>query len=397
MSVLDFLDDELAQLEAQHRRRIARVVSGAQGPRVVVDGREVVSFSSNDYLSLASHPLLRAAATEAVERHGVGAGSSRLIVGNSEVHAELERGAAAWLGCEATRLFNSGSAANTGLLPVLAGQGDQIFSDELNHASIIDGCRLSRAQTSVFKHKDLNYLDELLRKSTARRRVVVTESVFSMDGDRADVVALREIATRWEAIFVVDEAHGAGVFGPAGGGILAEQGVTAEATMATLGKALGVYGAVVGGPRALAEILWNRARSLVFTTGIPPAMAAAALAAIRLASGPEGDARRTALRLRIDQLAEGLRGLGLEVSAESPIVPLVIGGDREVMAWTNRLMEQGLYVQGVRPPTVPEGTSRLRIAVTAGHSADDIERLVAAIRAGLAAGARIVSRGTGAG
>ena len=394
MAVLDFLDEELAQLDARHRRRIPRVVSGAQGSRVVLDGREVISFSSNDYLGLASHEALGAAAIAAVAEHGVGAGASRLIVGNVEPHVELERHAAEWLGVEATRLFNSGSAANTGLLPVLASTGDQIFSDSLNHASIIDGCRLSRADVQVFRHGDLNDLDRMVCRSPARRKVIVSESIFSMDGDRADLVGLRDIADRSGAILVVDEAHGAGVVGAQGRGLAAELGVNADAVMATLGKALGVYGAVVAGPRALAEVLWTRARSLVFTTGMPPAIAAAASAAIRLVRGAEGDQRRRRLFERIAQLRAGLEDLGAEVGAVSPILPLIVGDDRAVMDWTARLLEQGIYVQGVRPPTVPEGTARLRIAVSAAHSEDDVAKLIAGLKAGLAAGGRFVPRGT---
>jgi 8-amino-7-oxononanoate synthase len=397
MSVLDFLDEELAALERQHRRRIPRVATSAQGANVVLDGREVVSFSSNDYLGLAAHPDLRDAARAALDRYGVGAGSSRLIAGNTDVHGELEVAAAGMLECEAARLFNSGVSANTGLLPVLVGSGDQIFSDALNHASVIDGCRLSRAETQVYRHADLGDLAERLESSAARRRLIVTESVFSMDGDLADVRSLRALADQHDAILVVDEAHAVGVFGERGAGLLAASDTRADAVMATLGKALGSYGAVVAGRRVLADMLWNRARSLVFTTGLPPMIAAASLAAIRLSQSGEGDRRRSHLWARISQLTDGLAALGLEVPGSSPIVPLWVGGDREVMDWTARLLEGGFYVQGVRPPTVPVGTARLRIALSANHSEDDVDRLVAAIRTGLDAGHRLVPRGTATG
>jgi 8-amino-7-oxononanoate synthase len=394
MAVLDFLEEELAGLERKHRRRIARVGTGPQAAHVVVDGREVVSFSSNDYLGLASHPGLREAARAAIERSGVGAGSSRLIAGNFEAHAELERVAAGLLGTESARLFNSGFAANTGLLPVLAGAADQIFSDELNHASIIDGSRLSRATVRVFGHGKLSDLEEMLSGAREGRRVIVTESVFSMDGDLADLVGLREIADRYGAILVVDDAHALGVYGERGAGLIAARGIRTEATVVTLGKALGAYGAIVAGSRSLSEVLWNRARSLVFTTGLPPMIAASAIAAIAIVQGEEGDRRRRDLWARIGQLVSGLAELGIEVAGTSPIVPLLVGGDRDVMSWTSRLLELGIYVQGVRPPTVPEGTARLRVALSAGHSEEDVGRLLAAIRSGLDAGARFVSRGT---
>jgi 8-amino-7-oxononanoate synthase len=388
VSALDFLDEELAQLEALHRRRVPRVIAGAQGARVVLDGREVVSFSSNDYLGLAAHPAVAAAARAATERFGVGAGASRLIVGNTEAHEQLERVAAQWLGRPAARLFNSGFAANTGILPVLAGQADQIFSDSLNHASLIDGARLAKASVAVFAHGNLSDLEEMLTRSTARRRIIVTESVFSMDGDVAPLAELRALADRHGAILVVDEAHAVGVFGARGGGVLERDGVVADAAIATLGKGVGVYGAVVAGPRALAEILWNRARPLVFTTGLPPLVCAAATAAIDLIQTDEGARLRSAVWSRIGQLVSGLHDLGIPAAADSPIVPLIVGGDVDVMAWTSRLLERGIYVQGVRPPTVPEGSARLRVTVSAAHSESDIQQLLDALRSGLAAGAK---------
>jgi 8-amino-7-oxononanoate synthase len=386
VSVLDFLDEELASLERQHRRRVPRVVDGAQGPRIVLDGREVVSFSSNDYLGLAAHPALAAAAHAAIDRFGVGAGASRLIVGNASLHEELERAAAALLGTEAARLFNSGFAANTGLLPVLASPGTELFSDELNHASLIDGCRMTRCVTRIYKHLDLNDLARMLSESRAPRKIVVTESVFSMDGDVADLAAFRVLVDREGAILVVDEAHATGVYGE-GGGVLAQVGVKADAVVSTLGKGLGTYGAVVAGSRALADVLWNRARPLVFTTGLPPAVAAAGLAAIRIVRSGEGAELRTRLWQRVSEVVAGLRELGIPARGESPIIPVVVGGDQEVMAWTRHLLERGVYVQGVRPPTVPEGTARLRIAVSAGHSEEDVGRLLEGLRS-------LVSRGT---
>jgi 8-amino-7-oxononanoate synthase len=349
----------------------------------VVDGRQVLSFSSNDYLGLASHPALVEAARDALARYGFGAGSSRLIVGNNRAHVELEQAGAAWLGTPAARMFNSGYAANTGVLPVLAGAGAAIFSDRRNHASMIDGCRLARGSVEVFR--SASDLEAMLSRSTATRRVIATESVSSMDGDVADLETLRALADEHQAILVVDEAHGVGVFGPRGAGVLEARGVKAEAIIATLGKAAGGYGALIGGSTGLVDLLWNRARPLVFTTGLPPVLAAAATAAVRIIQGPEGEARRLRLWTRVAQLRDGLRAIGLPVEGASPIIPIIVGGDRDVMAWTGRLWEQGIFVQGIRPPTVPEGSARLRIALSADHTEDDVARLVEAL---------CVSRGT---
>lgn len=384
MSVLDFLDDELADLTRRDRLRVPRVLRGPQGTHVQLDGRALVSFSSNDYLGLAAHPALRSAAMAELDRSGVGAGASRLIVGNQQAHVELEHALAELFRCEAALLFNSGYAANTGVLPVLAGAPDEIFSDSLNHASIIDGCRLSRARTSVFAHRDLDQLETLLAASTARRKVIVTESIFSMDGDLADLVALRSLADRHGAILMVDEAHAVGVMGQRGGGALEALGIHADVVIGTLGKALGSAGACVCGPASLARLLWNRARSLVFSTAMPASIAAASTAAIRIVRGPEGVTLRS-------RLTRNLSVLGRAVP--SPIVPVLVGEDAEVMRWTGFLMEQGYFVQGIRPPTVPEGTARLRVAVSAAHEVEEVEGLKRLLTEGERVGLR-VSRGT---
>jgi len=358
--------DELAALEAVGRRRGRRRVDGPQGPRVMLDGREVANFSSNDYLGLANHPALRAAAHDAIERWGVGAGSSRLIVGNGAAHEELEAAVATWLGRPSARLFNSGYAANTGVLPALAGADDVVLSDELNHASIIDGCRLSRARVLIYRHGDLGHLEELLRTAGGRRRVVVSESVFSMDGDRIDVAALAALARAYDAISIVDDAHAVGVLGARGTG-LAE---AADLVVGTFGKALGSFGAFVAGSEPVAELLWNRARPLVFSTGLPPMVAAAARAAVSLVQTAEGDALRYDVATRVERL----RG-------ESHILPIVIGDDRRVMAVTERLLDRGFYVQGIRPPTVPEGTARLRVSISAAQDLGDVDRLAGELAA----------------
>lgn len=391
VSVLDFLDEELAALERAHRRRIPRVLTGAQGARIVLDGRAVVSFSSNDYLGLAAHPALREAMAAAAAELGVGAGASRLIVGNSELHERLEAALAELHQRPAARLFSSGFAANSGLVPVLAGAGDEVFSDALNHASIIDGCRLSRGTVHVFEHGNYKDLEGMLASSRARRKIVVTESLFSMDGDLANLSELRTLATEHGAVLVVDDAHATGLF-HGGAGLASAAG--ADVIVGTLGKSLGGFGAWVAGPRALADVLWNRARSLVFSTGIPPAVAAAGLAGVALVRGESGEQARARLWSRVAQMKAGLESIGLGATGASPIIPLEVGDDREVMRWTSWLLERGFYVQGIRPPTVPEGTARLRIAVSAGHDEADVAGLVEAIAAGIAAGLSLRDRST---
>jgi 8-amino-7-oxononanoate synthase len=373
VSLSDEAQTELGELETAHRLRVPRIVDGAPGPLAVIDGRQVVNFASNDYLGLAGDPRLARAAARALEHSGVGVGSSRLIVGNHREHALLEGAVADWLRCDGARLFNSGYAANVGILTALLRAGDVVFSDELNHASIIDGCRLSRAKIVVFRHVDHRALEDALSTHRGRRRIVVSESLFSMDGDLADVAAIAALCRRHDAAFILDEAHALGVIGPEGRGVAAGHGVTPDVVVGTFGKALGSFGAFAATSRPVADLLWNRARSLVFSTGLPPSIPAAARAAIELVRGIEGDGRRTVLASSARRLRELVRGAG---GAEaSPIVPFIVGDDRAAMAWTEQLLGAGLFVQGIRPPTVPVGTARLRVGVTAAHTAEHIEIL----------------------
>ncbi|CAN5230666.1 8-amino-7-oxononanoate synthase [soil metagenome] len=377
MSLEDDARAELKQLAAIGRLRVPRVVDGAQGPRIVLDGSQVLDLASNDYLSLASDPRLTAAAKAAADEAGVGAGASRLIVGNHRLHMELEGAIAAWLRTGAARLFGSGYAANVGTLSALLGPGDVVFSDELNHASIIDGCRLAKAEIVVFPHRDLAVLDEKLRTHAGRRRVVVSESLFSMDGDLADVEGLAAVAKKHGAAFMLDEAHALGARGPEGRGIAAELGVVPDLMVGTCGKALGAYGAFVTSSVAISKLLWNRARSLVFSTALPPMISAAVLAAIGIVRSSEGDERRRNLAARARQLRARIRGLGGD--PESAIAPLVIGDDARVMELSARMYERRVFVQGVRYPTVPEATARLRISLNAGHVSEDIEMAAIAL------------------
>ena len=370
MSLDDDVRNELAQLEAAHRVRVPRVVDGPQGPRVTLDGVQVLNLASNDYLSLAADKRMLKASATALEQAGAGAGASRLIVGNHRRHVSLEATIADWLRVGGVRLFNSGYAANVGTISTLVGPDDVVFSDELNHASIIDGCRLSRAQVVVYPHRDLGALEALLGTRTGRRRVVISETLFSMDGDIVDVEALAALAQRHEAALFLDEAHAIGTWGPEGRGIAASAGVIPDVLVGTCGKALGGFGAFVATTQSIAQLLWNRARSLVFSTGLPPHVAAGVQAAIEIIRSAEGAQRRGDLTALARELRSLLPGLGGH--RDSAIAPLVVGDDRKVMQLTAQLLDRRIYAQGIRPPTVPEGTARLRISLSSGHTSGEI-------------------------
>ena len=373
-SLTDTVAGELDAIEARGLRRRLRVVGGAQDAVVRIDGNEVVLLCSNNYLGLAFHPEVVEAAARAARDFGASAVSSRLISGHMTAHASLEERIAAWKGVEAALLFSTGYQANLGVISSVVGTGDVVVSDELNHASIIDGCRLSRARVAVYRHNDVESLREVLADcADARRILVVTESVFSMDGDLAPLAAIADAAARHGAWLMVDEAHAAGVFGPGGAGLVAELGLTGRVDihMGTLGKALGSFGAYVAGSRVLIDHLVNRARSFIFTTGLPPAAAAAAQASLDvIAREPE---RAAGLLARARALGESLRAAGLDVpNVESQILPVIIGEAGRAVAAADRLIERGYYVAAIRPPTVPAGTSRLRLSLMATHREEHI-------------------------
>jgi glycine C-acetyltransferase/8-amino-7-oxononanoate synthase len=352
-----------------------RLISGPQGPRVTLDGKRVLLLCSNDYLGLANHPRVRGAAAEAAMQWGAGAGASRLISGNMQPHCRLEKRLAAFKGYEAALLFGSGYLANTGTIAALAGRGEVVFSDELNHASIVDGCRLSRAKTFVYRHADVEHLAWGLREAGGRGALIVTDGVFSMDGDVAPLGQLLELARRHRCRLMVDEAHATGALGPGGRGSVAAAGLSGEVdvVVGTLGKALGSYGAYVCAGRELTEYLLNTARPFVFSTAPPPPVAAAALAALELLDshpqrveqlGANGATLRAALA------AEGLAVGG----SRTQIVPVEVGDAARTMELSERLLERGVFAQGIRPPTVPEGSSRLRLTVMSTHRAGELER-----------------------
>ncbi len=366
--------ERLSELRARGLQRRLRLIGGPQGPRVELDGRPVLLLCSNNYLGLADHPRVRQAAAEAAMRWGAGAGASRLISGNMKPHRQLEERLAAFKGREAALLFGSGYLANTGAIAALAGSGEVVFSDELNHASIIDGCRLSRAETFVYRHRDLEHLAWGLRRAKGRASLIVTDGVFSMDGDLAPLEGLAGLARRHDCRLVVDEAHATGAIGPGGRGSVAAAGLSGEVDLivGTLGKALGAYGAYVCGSREIVEYLLNTARPFIFSTAPPPPIVAAALAALELLeSHPHRVAR---LQSNSAALREELAGEGLEVGGETQIVPIVVGDAERTMELCELALGHGIFAQGIRPPTVPEGSSRLRLTVMASHREGELRR-----------------------
>lgn len=382
--------ERLEELRELGLYRRLRVISGPQGPRVVLDGRPVLLLCSNNYLGLADHPRVREAAADAAMRWGVGAGASRLVSGTMRIHRRLERRLSEFKGAEAALLFGSGYMANVGVVSALSRRGEVVFSDELNHASIIDGCRLSRAETFVYQHCDVGHLEWALRRAGDRSALIVTDSVFSMDGDVAPLLELVELARRHGARLVVDEAHGVGCMGPGGRGAVHEAGLEREVdvVVGTLGKALGSYGAYVTCDEQLARYLVNASRPFIYSTAPPPPAVAGALAALDVLAGGERLVQR--LAANADALRDELEREGFDVSGSSTqIVPLVIGDAELSMRICEQAIERGVFAQAIRPPTVPEGTSRLRLAVMATHTREELREAARVLgRAALEAGFR---------
>ncbi len=407
MSWLNEFDDRLAALDTQSLRRRRREVEPAQGARLRVDGESLLAFCSNDYLGLSQAPELREAVHAAVDRYGVGAGASPMVSGHSVANAALERELAEAVGLPRALYFYAGYATNASIVPALVGEGDALFSDALNHACLIDGSRLSRATVHRFRHADLQQLDAQLAASPARRKLVISDAVFSMDGDIADIAGLHALCVRHDALLLLDDAHGFGVLGPQGRGALAAAGLAGAGSsprvlyMATLGKALGVAGAFVAGPERLVEWLLQKTRSYTYATAAPALLAEAVRASLRCVLGADGERRRQQLQARIDQLRDGLApGTHAAIDAagwtlmasRTAIQPLVIGDNTAALAVMASLREQGLWVPAIRPPTVPAGTARLRIALSAAHEPADVDTLLHALRkAALAQSVRSVS------
>lgn len=379
---LGWLEEELRGWTQAHRLRRLVVRQGSPAPRVCIDGREYLHFASNDYLGLAQHPRVVQAAVEAARQYGWGSGASALVVGHSTPQQQLEEALARFERTEAAVVFPSGYAANLGTVAALVGREDAIFSDQYNHASLIDGARLSRARVFIYRHGEADHLEQLLREHAAgfRRRLILTDGVFSMHGDLAPLPQLVDLAHRYECMLLVDEAHGTGVLGPGGRGAAEQLGVHQQVAIrvGTLSKALGSQGGFVAGSEELVLHLVNRARSLVFSTAMPPASAAAAQAALELVQ--QEPQRREKLLHLAARLRLGLREQGWQVpEGITPIVPVFVGSEEQVLQLAAVLRKQGLWVPAIRPPSVPPGQCCLRISLSAQHTPEQVDRLCEAL------------------
>jgi 8-amino-7-oxononanoate synthase len=382
------IERRLEELEHDGLARSLRMVSGPQGPRVLLDGRPVLVLCSNNYLGLADHPRVREAAADAAVRWGAGAGASRLVSGTMTIHTRLEQRLAAFSGSEACVLFGSGYLANLGVVGALAGRGDTVFSDELNHASIVDACRLSRADVQVYRHRDIEHLEWLLRRRAGSgTRLIATDSVFSMDGDVAPLRELVELAEIHDARTVVDEAHAIGAIGPDGRGALAAAGLEGQVdvVVGTLGKALGSYGAYACARRESIDYLINSARSLIFSTAPPPPAIAAALAALELVVERTHRVRRLNSNSRLLRGALADEGFAVQ-PGEMHIIPLIVGEPHAAVEMCEQAIERGVFAQAIRPPSVAPGTSRLRLTAMASHTAAEL-RMAAGVLGEAARGA----------
>jgi len=381
MALTDFLVEELNSLKQAGLYRPLKELQSPQRPRSVIDGREVINLSSNNYLGLADDPRLKQAMIEATEAYGAGSGAVRTIIGTMTIHNKLEEKLAEFKHVEAAVVFQSGFTCNSGVIPVLVGEGDAVISDELNHASIIDGCRLSRAKIHRYKHADMDDLERVLKETDGqyRRRLIITDGVFSMDGDIAPLPDIVTLAEKYGCMTYVDDAHSSGVLGKNGRGSVNHFGLDGRVTVqvGTLSKAVGVLGGYVAGPRALIELLWHKGRPFLFSTSHPPGVAAACLKAIEIMEQePE----------RIERLWEntryfkkGLNDLGFDTGhSETPIPPVIAGDAVKAMKLSDRLLEEGVFAQGIAYPTVPRGRARVRTIVTAAHTKEELDEALAA-------------------
>jgi 8-amino-7-oxononanoate synthase len=386
-SLIDQLGSELEQWRSAGLYRQFRNITSAQGTRLVIDGREFLNFSSNDYLGLANDPILKSAGCEAMDRYGVGAGASRLVCGNLEPYRQLEARLAHFKNKEAAIVFGSGYAANIGAISALVGEGDVIILDKLDHASIIDGARQSGATIRVSPHKNLKKLEDLLRQSKGRT-LIVTETVFSMDGDFAPLAEIVTLKEKYGAWLMVDEAHATGLFGNNRRGLAEMTGVEdkIEITLGTLSKALGCAGGFVAGSQVLIDFLRNKARSLIYSTALPPAIVAAAAAAVDFAMSADGKQRRDRLWQNVAEMKDGLSRLGVRIESPSAILPVIIGSEPVAMDASQKLYERGIFVPAIRYPTVPKGKARLRVTVTAAHSKEDIQQFLGVFESVVGAG-----------
>lgn len=374
------LSENLTRLKQKGLYRSRRVIEGGQGVKVRVGDKELINFCSNDYLGLADHPVIVEAFKQGAENYGVGSGSAHLICGHSRAHHALEEELADFTGRQRALSFSTGYMANMGMIAALAGQSDYVLEDRLNHASLLDGGLLSRATFKRFGHADMADLERKLA-DTERRQLIVTDGVFSMDGDLAPLPAMVELATTYRAILMVDDAHGLGVLGADGAGVLQHYGLSEREVpvlMGTLGKALGTFGAFVAGSEDLVETLIQQARTYVFTTAMPAALAEATRASLRIVRTEHW--RREKLRALVEHFRLGAQQLGLPLmESNSPIQPLLLGDSRRAVAYSEKLWAQGFWVSAIRPPTVPQGKARLRVTFSTNHETTQIDALLDAL------------------
>lgn len=372
----DFILDELRELKDLNLLREYKTIEGAQGPYVYINGKSYLSFCSNDYLGLANHPKIKQAAIDSIHQYGWGAGASRLVSGTMTLHQELEKKIAEFKGTEAALLFPTGYMANLGALCAFVSKGDIVVGDKLNHASIIDGCRLSGATFRIYPHKDVSQLESLLQRSSGyRRKLVVTDSVFSMDGDTAPLTEIAGIAKKYDAILMVDDAHATGVFGKQGKGLIEHYSLEGkiDIVMGSFSKAIGSVGGFIAGSKPLIDFLKNKARPFIYTTALPPAVCAASLTGLTLIQEDASLINR--LWKNIACLKSQLSKFMNTITIGGPIVPIILGSAEETLSASQKLYHYGIQIPAIRPPTVPPDTSRLRISLMATHNEYDIKRL----------------------
>ncbi|MBI5665851.1 MAG: 8-amino-7-oxononanoate synthase [Nitrospirae bacterium] len=377
---------ELETLRNKYQLRKLTCIESSHGSKISIEGQTYINFSSNDYLNLSRHPDIIKAAIDAFKRYGLGSGASRLLSGTYTPHKQLEERIARFKKTQAALVFNTGYAANTGTIPVIAGDAAVVFSDELNHASIVDGIKLSKAAVKIYRHRDVSHLESLLKKSpgnkTTGRRLVITDSVFSMDGDIAPLKDIVWICEKYDALLMIDDAHGTGVLGKTGRGGLEHFGIKADniIQMGTLSKAAGCYGAFVAGSKDLIDLLINRARSFIYSTSLPPAVAAAGCKALDIIDKRANMSRRQLWKNR-NRLYEGLKSLGFDIlDSETPIIPVLAGDARSALRLGRYLYKNKIFVPAIRPPTVPEGRGRIRFTVTAGHTDEEIDLVLKVLK-----------------
>lgn len=372
---MEILKKELEEIENKGLLRKLRLLEGAQEAKVVIEGMEVLNLSSNNYLGLANDPRLKKAAQDAIEKYGIGSGASRLISGNMELHEQLEKKIAQFKEAEAALLFNTGYMANAGIISALMDRGSIIFSDKLNHASIVDGIILSRAEYKRYPHKDVKTLEKFLKASKGyKKKLIITDSIFSMDGDIAPLPELTSLAEKYDAWVFIDEAHATGVLGKHGRGAVEHFALegTVDIQMGTLSKAAGTFGAFACGSKSFIDYLINKSRSFIYTTALPPAVCAASITALDIIQNePE---RRQRLWQNVDLMKKGLDNLGFNtMGSQTTIIPIAVNDIQTIVDFSRKLFEAGIFALGIRPPTVPEGASRLRVTVTSEHTTQDLQ------------------------